>query len=33
MEQHILAWITEYGYAAIVGLLMLPKIRLGRSGA
>jgi membrane protein DedA with SNARE-associated domain len=28
MEQHILAWITEYGYAAIVGLLMLGIVGL-----
>ncbi|MGA2155377.1 MAG: DedA family protein [Bryobacteraceae bacterium] len=28
MEQHILQWITEYGYAAIVGLLMLGIVGL-----
>ena len=28
MEQHILAWITEYGYAAIVALLMLGIVGL-----
>ena len=28
MEQQILAWITEYGYAAIVGLLMLGIVGL-----
>ena len=28
MEQHILAWITEYGYAAIIGLLMLGIVGL-----
>jgi len=28
MEQHILAWITEYGYAAIIGLLMLGVVGL-----
>jgi len=28
MEQHILAWITQYGYAAIVGLLMLGIVGL-----
>src|ERR1039458_8619201 len=28
MEQHILAWITEYGYAAIIGLLMLSIVGL-----
>jgi membrane protein DedA with SNARE-associated domain len=28
MEQHILKWITEYGYAAIVGLLMLGVVGL-----
>jgi len=28
MEHHILAWITEYGYAAIVGLLMLGIVGL-----
>ena len=28
MEQHILSWITEYGYAAIVGLLMLGIVGL-----
>jgi len=28
MEQHILEWITEYGYAAIVGLLMLGIVGL-----
>ncbi|MGO9230308.1 MAG: DedA family protein [Bryobacteraceae bacterium] len=28
MEQHILAWIAQYGYAAIVGLLMLGIVGL-----
>ncbi|MGB7758873.1 MAG: DedA family protein [Bryobacteraceae bacterium] len=28
MEQHILRWITEYGYAAIIGLLMLGIVGL-----
>jgi len=28
MEHHILAWITAYGYAAIVGLLMLGIVGL-----
>jgi membrane protein DedA with SNARE-associated domain len=28
MEQHILAWITQYGYAAIVALLMLGIVGL-----
>jgi len=28
MEHHILAWITEYGYAAIIGLLMLGIVGL-----
>jgi membrane protein DedA with SNARE-associated domain len=28
MEQHILAWITDYGYAAIIGLLMLGIVGL-----
>ena len=28
MEQHILEWITEYGYAAIIGLLMLGIVGL-----
>ena len=28
MEQHILEWITKYGYAAIVGLLMLGIVGL-----
>ena len=28
MEQQILAWITEYGYAAIVGLLILGIVGL-----
>ena len=28
MEQHILAWITEYGYAAIAGLLVLGIVGL-----
>ncbi|MGA2273491.1 MAG: DedA family protein [Bryobacteraceae bacterium] len=28
MEHHILEWITEYGYAAIIGLLMLGIVGL-----